>query len=165
MVKISKGQISIILGAIVLLVGIMFLPKTAEQGNGELKTELNVEETDVESQIKMGISTVFNSTTPMQGIMILKGILDKDPDNVKAHFALGVLSTISRQYDKAKGRFQKVSENIELDQDAAKFLAKTCAEEGQQDLVIESLNQYIASADEDTVSKEVKELIKELKNI
>lgn len=162
MITISKGQIFVIIGAVVLLIGIMILPKTVQHGSTELEPELKGQETNVEMQIKMGIATVLNSETPMQGIMILRGILDKDPNNVKAHFALGVLSVISRQYDKAKERFQKVSDNIELDQDAAKFLAEIYAQEGKQVMIIESLNQYIALADEETISKEVKEIIKEL---
>ena len=116
-------------------------------------------------QVEKGISTTLNSEAPMQGIMMLRDVLDKDPDNVKAHYALGVLSVISMQYDKANERFRKVSDIIDLDQDAARFLAEVYVKEGKKPMVIESLNKFIALADDEVVIKQAKELINELKNI
>lgn len=165
MITISKKQRFIIIGAVVLLGGIMVLPRTVGLDNSNNTTILKENEGSFEIQIKKGISTTLNSETPMQGIMMLREVLDKDPDNVKAHYALGVLSVISMQYDKATERFSKVSDIIDLDQDAARFLAEVYVKEGRKNTVIESLNKFIALADDEVVIKQAKELIKELKNI
>jgi len=169
MKTISKGQLIIIIGAVVLVAGIMCMPKTENQDDSKMEQESKSEVVTVEMQIKKGVSTVLNSEAPMQGIMILRGVLEKDPENVKAHFALGVLSVLSKQYDKANNRFQKVIDNKELDQNASKFLAEIYVGEGKQNMIIESLNEYIALSDEKSISIEaqelIKELIKEIKNI
>ena len=44
----------------------------------------------------------------MQGIMMLRGILEEYPENTTAIFNLGLLSMQSGQFDKAVGRFEKL---------------------------------------------------------
>ena len=165
MITISKNQRFVFIGAIVLLIGIMVLPRTVGLDNSNNTTTLKKNEGAFEMQVEKGISTTLNSEAPMQGIMMLRDVLDKDPDNVKAHYALGVLSVISMQYDKANERFRKVSDIIDLDQDAARFLAEVYVKEGKKPMVIESLNKFIALAYDEVIIKQAKELINELKNI
>ena len=43
---------------------------------------------------------------PMQGIMMLRGILDEDPQNEKALFNMGRLSMVSGQFEIAIQRFE-----------------------------------------------------------
>ncbi|MEM8566688.1 MAG: peptidase, partial [Bacteroidota bacterium] len=49
--------------------------------------------------------TLVSSSNPMQGILMLREILQEDPDNEQATFNLGVLSMQSGQYEKAVERF------------------------------------------------------------
>jgi cytochrome c-type biogenesis protein CcmH/NrfG len=57
------------------------------------------------------------SENPMQGILAIKEIADKDPDNMYAQMMLGLGGVQSGQYDKAAERFlnviKKQPDNIE----------------------------------------------------
>jgi Flp pilus assembly protein TadD len=45
----------------------------------------------------------------MQGIALLREVLEEDPDNEQATFNLGILSIQSGQYDRAVERFEKLA--------------------------------------------------------
>jgi tetratricopeptide (TPR) repeat protein len=60
---------------------------------------------DLRNKIAM---TFVSSANPMQGIMMLRQILEEDPDNELANFNLGMLSIQSGQYKRAKEYFQKL---------------------------------------------------------
>lgn len=60
---------------------------------------------DVKNKLAM---TYVASSTPMQGILLLREILDADPVNEQALFNMGILSIQSRQYDKAIERLEKL---------------------------------------------------------
>ncbi len=165
MTTISNNQRFIILGALVLLISIMFLPRSVSLDNSKTALTLMENEVEVDMQIEKGISRTLNGEAPMQGIAILRDVLVKDPDNIKVQYALGVLSVISMQYDKAEERFRKVSDHRDLDKEAAKFVAEVYVKEGKKNMVIESLNKFIAFADDEVIIKQAKELIIELKNI
>ena len=65
-----------------------------------------------------GLLHVWNiSDNPMQGILAIKEIADKDPDNMYAQMMLGLGGIQSGQYDKAAERFltvvKKQPDNIE----------------------------------------------------
>ncbi len=68
--------------------------------------ELEPDRFDLEAKVAM---TLVTTSAPMQGIMRLREILEKDPDNETAIFNLGTLSMQSGQYDKAVDRFKKLT--------------------------------------------------------
>lgn len=63
------------------------------------------ERLDIKNKVAM---TYVSSANPMQGIMMLRNILDEDPENEMALFNLGTLSIQSGQYDRAKEYFEKL---------------------------------------------------------
>ncbi|PWJ44894.1 tetratricopeptide repeat protein [Sediminitomix flava] len=66
----------------------------------------------LDMEVKLGM-TYINSQGPMQGVMKIREVLQKDPNHRLALFNLGLLSMRSGQFDKAKGRFEKL---VSLDQ-------------------------------------------------
>lgn len=60
---------------------------------------------DLKAKIAM---TYISSQNPMQGIMMLREIIDADPENEEALYNLGLLSRQSGQMDKAVERFEKI---------------------------------------------------------
>jgi outer membrane protein len=60
---------------------------------------------DVKAKVAM---TLTYGSNPMEGIMMLREILNEDPDNEVATFNLGMLAITSGQYDKAMERFEKL---------------------------------------------------------
>jgi len=60
---------------------------------------------NIRSNIAM---TYVEGPSPMQGILMLRSILDEDPQNEKALFNMGRLSMISGQFEIAIGRFENL---------------------------------------------------------
>lgn len=67
--------------------------------------EKKPERLDLEAKSAM---TLMATESPMVGVLKLRGILEKDPENQTALFNLGTLSMQSGQYDKAVERFQSI---------------------------------------------------------
>jgi outer membrane protein len=65
-----------------------------EPGNLEVKTKLAM--------------TYLSTSTPMQGITMLREVLAEDPDNELALFNMGMLSIQSGQFDRAVQRLQQL---------------------------------------------------------
>jgi tetratricopeptide (TPR) repeat protein len=73
---------------------------------------------DLKSKIAM---TYVSSSNPMQGILMLREIVEIDPENIEAIFNLGLLSRQSSQFDKAVERFEKLI-SIDASNIQARFL-------------------------------------------
>ena len=76
--------------------------------------------------------TWLASGTPMQGIMMLREIVQEDPDNEQALFNLGVLSMQSGQYDRAVERFEQLIEIYPENIEAQFFLGVSYLETGKR---------------------------------
>lgn len=61
------------------------------------------ERLDLKTKIAM---TYVSTSNPMRGIMMLREVVEKDPDHQEAIFNLGLLSRQSGQTEKAKERFE-----------------------------------------------------------
>lgn len=114
---------------------------------------------DVKSKMAM---TYISTKNPMQGIMLLREVLEKDPKNELALFNLGLLSMQSSQYDKAIARFEQV---LAINPDHAQarlYLGISYAETGQQKKAIEALT-IVKDKDKDpAVQQTVAEYLKKL---
>lgn len=83
----------ILAGALIILVSLQFLSR---------KPSINQDEVDIKKASQM-----IQNGQPMKGVMLLRGILEKDENNIDAIWELGKLSMQSQQYEKAIGRFEK----------------------------------------------------------
>lgn len=75
--------------------------------------------------------TYVNTSSPMQGIMLLREVLDADPTNELALFNLGILSMRSNQYAKAAERFQQILRNHPSNTKAQFYLGVSLVELGR----------------------------------
>lgn len=75
--------------------------------------------------------TYVNTQTPMQGIMLLREVIQQDPTNELALFNLGLLSMRSNQYDRAIERFRQILVNNPGNRKAQFYLGVSLAEAGQ----------------------------------
>ena len=92
--------------------------------------------------------TLLTTASPMEGIVLLRQIVEEDPENEIALFNLGALSMQSNQYDKAVERFEQVislyPENIQ----ARFFLGVSYLETGQESRAREQF-EIVKSMDAD----------------
>lgn len=77
--------------------------------------------------------TYVNTPNPMQGIALLREILEADPTNELALFNLGVLSIRSNQYSKAIERFQQILTANPANSKARFYLGLCYAESGKKE--------------------------------
>lgn len=85
----------------------------AIEANDLFSRSLKINPTNDSSIIGLGSTYFFGVPgAPMEGILKIRAIADKDPNNVFAQFMLGYGGMVSGQTDKAAERFKKV---LELD--------------------------------------------------
>jgi len=99
---------------------------------------------DLDAQIGLATVLVQGTNEPMQGIAMLRAVLEKEPLNTKANLELGRFSMMSGQYDKAIERFTAVLQKDSLHLQSRYFLAEgylgnsdTAAAIGQLEKIIE----------------------------
>ncbi|GHB57085.1 tetratricopeptide repeat protein [Persicitalea jodogahamensis] len=98
-----------------------FYQKALEQNPGLLAAKANM------------AMTYVNTPSPMQGIMLLREVLDADPTNELALFNLGILSMRSNQYTKAVGRFEQILQSHPENTKAQFYLGVCLVELGRTD--------------------------------
>lgn len=161
----KKPQIVVLLAALFLVVLLLLAPRIPREARS-LAEAVSEEAADpVQQRINEAVVMV-QGDNPMQGIMMLREILEENPDQIDVHWHLAHFSVQSGQYDKAAERFEKV---IELDADGAYpdarfYLGKTYASLERNEEAVRQFEQYLEHAPDSTVKKRVEEFIFELKN-
>lgn len=106
--------------------------------------------------------TYVSSPTPMTGILMLREVLDKDPENEDALFNLGVLSMQTRQFNKAAERFEKLVA-INSDNMQARFYLGVCYTEMKEKKKAREQFEWVKKITSDPeVINTVDEYLKEL---
>lgn len=123
--------------------------------------ELNPENLDAKTDL--GLCYAEGTSSPMQGILLLREVVAKNPGHEMAQFNLGILSVKSGQYDKAVERFQKVLEINPSNNEARFLLGRTYSALGKKDLALENL-KMIRGSDDSRLNEEVKNLINQINN-
>jgi tetratricopeptide (TPR) repeat protein len=82
----------------------------ALQAKDLFERSLNINDKNDSSLVGLGACYIFGniSENPMEGILKVRQVIDKDSTNVYAQMVLGNGSLLSEQYDKAIDRFEKV---------------------------------------------------------
>lgn len=91
---------------------------------------------------KTGVATCYveGSENPMQGITMLREVVQVEPENVNANLNLGLFSMRSGQFDKAIGRFETVVKKKPSAENYA-LLAEAFEQNGQKDKAIQALTK------------------------
>ena len=155
----KKPQFLALAGAFVVIVLLLMAPRVPAG-----KMEMAAKADPIKIRTAEAVALV-NGQDPMRGIMALRGILEDDPNNVEAHWHLGLFSIQSGQYDKALDRFKKVVElagdNVP---DAWFYLGRTYATLDSLPQAIESLKKYRTLAQDTIIINGVDSFLVELNN-
>ncbi|WP_207512112.1 tetratricopeptide repeat protein [Longitalea luteola] len=118
--------------------------------------------------LKIGLGSCYLlgniSDNPMQGIMMIREVAERDPENMYAQFQLGLGSLISGQLDKAIDRMLKVVQHQPANIEAILILAEAYERHNDKANAVKWYNEskkHIHNAD---VVKEIDERIKLLGN-
>ena len=113
-------------------------------------------------QVKLGSAIVDISPQPMQGITLLLGVIEKDSMHINANLALGKFGIISKQYDKAVIRLEKVL-SLQPENTEALFLAaEAYSNLGNKEKAINSLQKCKELVENEDLKKEIDAYMQQL---
>ncbi len=107
--------------------------------------------------------TLVTSTNPMQGITMLKQIVEDDPNNELALLNLGLFSMQSGQYEKAVDRFKTLISANPNNGEAKIFLGQCYAEMGKTQDAKNIFEEIISQSTDSLLRVAAKEYLAQLK--
>jgi tetratricopeptide (TPR) repeat protein len=155
-----------------------FLEGIRRQENPELQRWMGIEAKGLfekaleiapdNDSLKIGLGSCYLlgniSESPMQGIMMIREVAERDPENMYAQFMLGLGGMISGQFDKAIDRLLKVVQHQPENIEVMLMLAEAYERQNDKANAVKwylTSKKHIKSAD---VVKEIDERIKLLGN-
>jgi tetratricopeptide (TPR) repeat protein len=117
----------------------------------------------VANRIDLAKAYMKQGSAPMQGVGILLGIVSKDPDNADAQLLLGQFGIVSRQFDKAIVRLEKVVSLRPQNYDALLLLAQAYEGKGDKAKAIDALEKCAKMVGKPELKKEIEQYITNLK--
>ncbi len=100
-------------------------PYFTDKAIASLEKTINFVPLDFESKIQLADCLIEGKNEVMQGVLLLREVVDEEPENIPANIQLGRLSIVSGQFDKAKQRLNKVLSVEPENTEALYFLGET----------------------------------------
>ncbi len=125
------------------------------------RNALSVSPENLTAKTGLGTVLVRKSQNPMEGISLLREVVDADPKNIRALLQLADFSILSNQYDKAINRFDQILEADPNYHDAYFFKAETYAKMGDKVKADFFLKEYQKHAPDEEAGKEAENYLKE----
>lgn len=128
------------------------------------KKALVIAPDNLDAQTGLGVADVNGGApNPMTGIILLQGVVAKDPKNLKANLNLGLFSMKSGQFEKAVTRFKNVVEQ-KPELEPYFYLAESYKQLGMKPEAITAYQKCKELAGDPAFNQKMDEYIKELKN-
>ena len=140
----------------------------AVQAKDLFERSLKINPNNDSSTVGLGACFIFGgiSATPMEGIMKVRAVSEKDSNNIFAQEVLGHGSMISGQYDRAITRFEAVfrlsKENIDTRLEACLMLAEAYEKKADNSAAIGWYDKSLSLIKNEDVKQEVRKRIEEL---
>lgn len=121
---------------------------------------------DIDPQMndaKAKIALTYLPQQPMQAVVLLREVLEKDPDNVLALYNLGLLSLQSNQFDRAVQRFEKLIAVDSTNLEGQFYLGVAYFESGNRDRALAQFLKVQEMDGDEEIKANTEEYLKELK--
>lgn len=137
----------------------------ALQAKDLFERSLKINPANDSARIGLGASYLFGgiSATPMEGILKIREVADKDSTNAYAQIMLGKGSLLSGQYEKAIDRFQTVCRLEPGNLDAILLLAEVYERTGKKTEAIDWYQKSLPLVKQADIRKAIEQRIAELK--
>ena len=138
----------------------------AEQAKPLLQQALKLNPTNDSLKVSLGSCYIFGSGhggNPMEGIMMIREVADRDPHNVYANMMLGIGGAMTGQFDKAIERFKTVLQHQPGNPEARLSLAEVYERKGDKTSAIEWYEKSKAIIDNPEIVQEIEKRIEQLK--
>lgn len=128
------------------------------------KKVLEINPKNYDAKTDLGVCYAEGTSNPMQGIMMLREVVQEDPKHVMAQYNLGILSVKSGQLDKAVDRFETVLKIDPTIEDARFLLGKTYMQMGNNAAAMKNFEILKKESKNPALVKEVESLISQVNN-
>ena len=137
----------------------------ALQAKDLFERSLRINDKNDSSLVGLGACYIFGNITenPMEGILKVRQVAEKDSTNIFAQLVLGQGSTISRQYDKAIDRFERVIRLQPENMEAILLLAEVFERKGDKISAIKWYSKALPLVKNPEVNLELQKRINDLK--
>ena len=136
----------------------------ANQANDLFSRSLKLDPANDSTLIGWGSTYFFGATgAPMEGILKIREVAERDPNNVFAQFMLGYGGMVSGQTDKAIERFQKVNSLDPSNTEAIFLLAELYEKSGKKKEAIAWYQKGLKNVSNPELVKALEEKINSLK--
>ncbi|MCW3116308.1 MAG: hypothetical protein JWM28_390 [Chitinophagaceae bacterium] len=137
----------------------------ATQAKDLFERSLKINPENDSSTVGLGACYIFGNIAdnPMEGILKVRAVADKDSTNIYAQSVLGYGSMISGQYDRAIGRFQTIVRIQPDNLEAIMILADLYERKSDKPSAINWYHKAIPFIKKPALKKEVEKRIEELK--
>jgi len=137
----------------------------ALQAKDLFERSLKINPANDSAKVGLGASYLFGgiSATPMEGILKIREVAEKDSTNIYAQMMLGKGSLLSGQYDKAIDRFQTVCRLEPGNLDAALLLGEVYERSGDKKTAVSWYQKSLPLVKQAEVKKAIEQRIAELK--
>lgn len=122
-----------------------------------------IDPTNEDTKLALATGYIEGTGEPMKGVMILRGIVAEQPEDIPANMLLGRMSIRSGQYDKAVGRFETVLKKEPENSEAIYFMAQAYEGLGNKEKTIELLEKCKQMVNKPEFSREIDRKINSLK--
>ncbi|MEJ5993644.1 tetratricopeptide repeat protein [Pedobacter sp. Du54] len=134
------------------------------KANASFTKAMAIDSTNTDAKTGLGITIVNGMGAPMEGIMMLREVVAKEPKNLKANMNLGVFAIKSGQFDKAITRFNTIITTIKATPDAYFYLATAYEKLGKNTEAIDAFLMSKKLAANPKLSDFIDKKVAELKN-
>jgi tetratricopeptide (TPR) repeat protein len=106
----------------------------ANNGKDLFQRVLELDDANDSAKVGMGSCYIFGNIgpNPMEGILMIKEVADRDPNNLYAQMMLGLGGVMTGQFDKAIDRFKKVVDRQPDNLEAILNLAEAYEQKGDK---------------------------------
>jgi tetratricopeptide (TPR) repeat protein len=140
----------------------LFRAEMVQKAIDGYKKVLEINPGNLDAKTDLGVCYAEGSPQPMQGIMMLREVVQAKPDHEFAQYNLGVLSVKSGQLDKAVDRFSKVIQINPKNYEAGFLLGRCYAELGQKDKAVAALETVKSGSDNPRLVEQSDNLIHQI---
>jgi tetratricopeptide (TPR) repeat protein len=135
------------------------------QAKGLLEQALKLNPADDSLKVSLGSCYIFGAShgNPMEGIMMIREVADRDPHNMYAQMMLGIGGAMTGQFDKAIERFKKVVNHQPNNLEAILSLAEVYEQKGDNKSAVEWYEKSKKLIQNEQVIREIDERIQQLK--
>jgi tetratricopeptide (TPR) repeat protein len=137
----------------------------ALQAKDLFERSLRINSNNDSAKIGLGACYLFGniSSTPMEGIMKIREVAERDSNNMYAQLMLGKASLLSNQFDKAISRLETVYRHEPDNLDALLLLAEVNERMGKKEEAIRWYERSLPNIDQPRISEAIAHRIEELK--